>query len=383
MQTALPKLQYDYQIISTIRIFAICSIIWGHCAFGIQTAAFRNNYDPVFQSLGLQLGKMGTILFFIISGFLIRNKLNTYTVFGFLKHRFSTTILPWIIFVLLLVTLIILDDKPLKSIILQGTVSEILTMLYHVILNVISYHSYWFIAVFIITMIALILFKKYISSPKMGLVLALLTLYYTVNLYHGWTSVHHTRAFAGYIFFSWVGIHISKHYVLFTTWLKKTPWTILLPVLTLTIAIACREGYNLTKVACGDPYASIRLSNIIATLVLFICLFKAGKVRIINRFIPDQIVYGIYLVHNILLYEQTMLIKTYLHYDFLNHSTLFLLSMQLLNFFFILFTSMILVKAFYNRKHIITRLIKILTSNRITPVKVAFPDKLQRNMKFN
>jgi len=376
MLSALPKTTSDYQVISTVRIFAICSVVWGHCAIGTHIAAFQNGYSLGLQSFATQLGKMGTILFFIISGFLVSHKLATYTVLGFLQHRFKTTILPWMIFVVLLVSIIIINDKQLTSILLEGNQSEISTMAYRVFSSVIFYHTYWFVLVFIISMVILILFKHYILSPKMGLVLALFTLYYTVNLHFGWTSIHHTRAFLGYILFAWVGIYICKHYLVFTTWVNQKRWKILLPILAIAVAVACIEGDELTRIGCNDPYASIRLSNIFVTLVLFLCLFKAGRARFINRLIPDQIVYGIYLVHNILLYEQTILIKTYLHHSLVNHSTLFLLSMQLINFFFIMFTSIVIVKAFFNRKPIAAQLIKILTVNKSTRTKIAYTDNL-------
>jgi len=352
MQSSYIKSKHDYQVISSIRIFAICSILWGHCSLGLEIAAPQNNFDIIFQSFAIQLGKMGTILFFMISGILIQPKISSYTVSGFLRHRFFSTILPWVIFVFLLATVIILNDVPSKLIMKNGTLWEQGHLVYEILKNVVLYSAYWFILVFIISLITLIFFKKYVFNLKMGIILGLASLFYGINLHYGWISVHHTKAFVGYVFFVWLGIHISKHYSWFIMRVAKTSWAILLPVLAITIVVASMEGAGLTKIGCKDPYASIRLSNVIATLMFFVCLFKVGKIETINRLVPDKIVYGVYLLHSILLYQQAMIIKAFPKFLSLPHKILSLIGIQALNFIFILITTILLVKAFYKRKAI-------------------------------
>ena len=385
MQSLQIKPVYNRQIISSIRIFAICSIVWGHCNAGLEAGTVQNSYDMLLQSFAIQLGKMGTILFFIISGLLIQPKINSYTVFGFLRHRFYSTLLPWMIFVVLLVALIILNDEPSRAIIRSGTFWEYLHLTCQLLKNVVLYHSYWFILVFFISMITLILFKKYVFNLKMGFILGLFTLFYGINLHYGWISVHHTKAFVGYVFFVWLGIQISKHHLRFILWLDKIGWAVLSFILMIAIVASGMEGAELTKIGCADPYASIRLSNVIASLLLFICLFKAGEVKAINRLIPDRIVYGIYLLHTALLYQQTMLVKLFSSFFLLPHKILPLIGAQVLNFTFILTTSVILVKVFYNRKAIAVRSI-IGIFMITTQTRNAFmmsTNRLYRRIKFD
>lgn len=352
MQSLHIKTPHNRQVISSIRIFGICSILWGHCSLGLEALIPENSYEIIFQSFTIQLGKMGTILFFIIAGMLVQPKINSYTVFGFLRHRLFTTLLPWMIFVALFVTLILLNDVPSKVIMNNGTLWEQVYQVYHIFKHVVLYYSYWFLLVFMISMIILILFKKRVFNLKIGIVLGLFTLFYGINLHNGWISVHHTKAFLGYVFFVWLGIQISSHYLWFMSWLDKIGWVVLLPLLGLAIAGACWEGVGLTRIGSADPYASIRLSNIVASLVLFICLFKVGKFKAINSLVPDKVVYGVYLLHTVLIYQQAMLIKAFSTVLPLPHGLWSLAVAQALNFVFILFTSIILVKIFYKRKAI-------------------------------
>ena len=336
----------NFEVIDTIRFIAMCSIVWGHCNLGSETTIYHSSTDIILQSIVLQMGKIGTIIFFLISGFLIGPKIQSYTPLLFLKLRFKSTILPWLAFVVIFTLLNLVNSLPLNTAIHHGDLKQILLTNAEVAKNSIFYFAYWFIVVFVISAVVLITFKRYANTVWMGLVLGILTLFYSVNLHYGWISVHHTKAFLGYAFFMWLGIQISTHYQKFMRLLNNISWPLFIGGFVISMFIACSEGFYLSQTGCADPYASIRLSNIINSFIAFGCLFKLGKVSWINSLDPRRLVYGVYLLHSVLIYEMINFYTKYLNNKYVVHSSVTLLFAEVVAFVSILSTSIILVNAF-------------------------------------
>src|SRR5471030_2786257 len=55
----------NFEVIDTIRFIAMCSIVWGHCNLGSETTIYHSSTDIILQSIVLQMGKIGTIIFFL------------------------------------------------------------------------------------------------------------------------------------------------------------------------------------------------------------------------------------------------------------------------------------------------------------------------------
>lgn len=338
------KTGIDFKVIDTLRFISICLIVWGHCGLGIEGEVFHSTAASAIQSFAIQLGKIGTIIFFLISGFLLGPKIQSFTVAGFFKSRLKSTIIPWLIFVLLFGLINITESNGLFNAISERNFTGVFSIVFAAFKNIIFYVAYWFIVVFFISVTVLILFKKYINTTWIGVSLGLITLFYCINLHYGFISAHHTKAFLGYAFFVWAGIQISRNYEKFSLLLKKTSWWFLITMIILTFVIACYEGMALTKIHCVDPYASIRFSNVLNTLFIFIALFKMGHVVLINKLNPRRNVYGIYLLHNVLLLIQGNILK--LHGNLMPNNIISFLNMGLLNFAVIIGLSLLLVATF-------------------------------------
>ena len=180
----------------------------------------------------------------------------------------------------------------------------------------------------------------------MGLVLAAFTLFYSVNLHHAWISVHHTKAFVGYAFFMWLGVQISNNYKKILELLSALSWKLCIGAFFVTFLAACFEGFYLQHIGCADPYASIRFSNIINSVISFACLIKMGQLNIINRLEPRRVVYGVYLLHNLLIYEMINWGSKYFSSGYFVNSAFNLLFLEIVAFAFILSLSILLVNAF-------------------------------------
>ena len=94
---------------------------------------------------------------------------------------------------------------------------------------------------------------------------------------------------------------INTNYGRFSSLVNKWSWIKLCLLLTVSMILSCAEGIMLNSSNCADPYASIRISNIITSILVFIVLFKKGEIERINKLNPRKNVFSIYLVHNILI----------------------------------------------------------------------------------
>jgi hypothetical protein len=308
----------NFEVIDTIRFIAMLSIVWGHCSLGAENSVYTNTTETVLQSIILQIGKLGTIVFFLISGFLMEPKLAKHTPWGFVKLRFKSIILPWMISVVVLAFLTIATDSATKVAYQLHHYREAVMLQYLIFKNSIFYFAYWFIVVYMITAVLLIALRKHIYKLRLGLVFLAITAFYCLNLHYAWVSQAHTKAFLGYVFFMWLGMQISRYYHVFMLLLKKTNFTTLISLLVIGFAASCYEGIHLTQIGCTDPFASIRFTSSIASILLFVTLFKIGKINWINQFEPRRTVYGIYLLHNLVIFVLVYALRDVLHTEHFN-----------------------------------------------------------------
>ena len=185
------------------------------------------------------------------------------------------------------------------------------------------------------------IFKNLFNKLWFGLLLGSFMVFYGVNVYHGWVSANHTQAFLGYVFFVWLGAKLEMHAKLFQPLLEKLSWSVMLPILLILFLIACFEGITLTSIGCVDAYASLRHSNAVLSVVLFLCFFKTYTLDWVKYFHPRQNTYGIYLIHSIVISEFTPTINRLIEKHGLHNNLPYLFLVQVLFFTAVLFISLI------------------------------------------
>jgi len=132
------------------------------------------------------------------------------------------------------------------------------------------------------------------------LFLAVISLFYSINLYTAWIPVTHTKALLGYVFYMWIGMQVKSHietvkYFLLT----KVKGVALFFITVVVFLFACREGVNLTRLGCPDAYASLRISNAVLSVLIFMALLKSHRLAVVNHLKPQSKSYGLYLVHSL------------------------------------------------------------------------------------
>jgi len=311
--------------LNTLRMAAIASIVWGHALLGWEDRVFTSLPGSFTQLVFIQFGRIGTIIFFVISGFFFAEKLKTLTVPAYIKYRFKSVILPWLLFVFLCVALQFFRVYPAAQIL--RTPFKLLVSTAGTLLSATIFHAaYWFIPVSIISACLLIIAKKIINKIWFGPALACITLFYQVNLYFGWVPVIHTKAILGYVFFMWLGVQLKNNITRIHSFIKTVRWPLMATVIFLTFLLTCAEGLYLKKAGCLDAFASIRFSNTILSLLIFAVFIKFRTIYRVKKMKPQKYVYGVYLLHSLILLQLVPVTgKIISHYHLFNYLSVMVL----------------------------------------------------------
>jgi len=340
------KINYDF--IDALRFISMFGIVMEHSSFFFG-AKFKSFDEKIIQIFSLQFFKFGTIIFFLLAGFLIGDKFNTYSTKEYLKRRLDNTVKPWLFWVVVLLTLNYTDVavrnlKSGDSIFYSKTVEIFFADLGNIIFNT----SFWFIPNFLICIAILLLCRKYLYNLYFGGFLMVLSLLYSINLYLDIFPTSHTTALFGFIFYLWLGVQINRYYEQFKLIIQKTSLLILAVLTLITFLFSSIESYYLLVKLPTDPFNTLRITNILYSLVCFALLYKLGNKISLQKFKPSIFTFGIYLVHQILVFRLMPLIFRPLNINFENKSAYYFLAMQLLTFA-VVYTGSILIVYLINK----------------------------------
>jgi hypothetical protein len=339
----------NFDQIDTIRFLTISIIVWAHSLFSAWYSRVPLELtELIVKTIVIQAGAISTIIFFIVSGILMRSKLQYYNLRTYFIERIPRIYAPWLFIVALNVVLIIIQKLPVRELWISGDYGQFLRSVYDIMSGLLIYGPYWFVVTYFAGMVILICFKQYSANIFFGLFLFVITLFYSLNFHLEWIDTLHTKAILAYTFFIWLGFQIRRYWDNILKGVAKAGWGYFITILLLLFALACYEGFTLAKLGVNDPYASNRFSNILFSLLFFLALLKMGSIKWINNNMkPRKTAYGIYLVNSIVIFEFTLLLDDHLkNLVYLNIWALLLL--QLVYFSIILFLTFIIVNFLAN-----------------------------------
>ena len=85
-------------------------------------------------------------------------------------------------------------------------------------------------------------------------------------------------------------------------YIKRIKWSYIGVVNALFFFLSCLEVIYLAKHGSKDEYNTLRISNILYSLSMFVLLLKMGSVKFIDKKLePRKTTFGIYLLHQILI----------------------------------------------------------------------------------
>lgn len=325
----------NYDFIDTMRFIAMIGIVMEHSSpfLGLKLTNF---HDQVIQTVSLQFIKFGTIVFFILAGFLIGDKFNQYTTKEYLGRRLNTTFRPWLFWVTIFITLFYIDQgvRYIKGYDALGF-TDPLAFILDKIHFIIVYTSFWFIINFMICITILLLFRKYMYNLLFGAILGLLSLFYSINLYYDWIPTSHTTALVGFVFYLWLGVQLHKYFDNFNKWIKQRSFVFLLLLLLVTFGFSCLETLNLMQLGSGDSMNSLRITNILYSFASFLFLYRFCGFKAIEKLNPRSMTFGIHLVHHILIIIFLPMILRPLKIEYIQQTAWSLVLLQFLIFLLI------------------------------------------------
>lgn len=274
-------------------------IVWAHVVLwpttkGGSTELLNDSYMAAYIPYK-QIFKFAVICFFMISGFLLGDKITTTNSVQYFKNRFNTTIKPYLIAFCVFFGLLLV-----RAFLLKRNVTD--TNSISSILKFCIYNTFfWYLPNYFICLAIILAFKKHLKSWYLGLTLLCITLLYTIlTVYTNNFSAGHTTALFAYVFYLWLGAFI-RHKNLVNNILKCNLYPILAVVICL-FALSSLESYLLYKLHL-QYFSILRIFNQLYSVAMFVLLVKLGSKKLnFGLFSPRKESYGIYLYHGFFVY---------------------------------------------------------------------------------
>lgn len=301
----IPKeaLKKNFDFIDAVRGIAMLGIVIEHSS-AFWLLKYTNYSDRLIQAGYMQLFKFATIAFFLISGFLINHKFAEYTPLQYIRNRFKNTIGPWLFWIAIYLAISVAqhlfmflksgDSKNLPTDWYDATIGLFFRVIFH--------SNYWFILNFLICIAILLLCKRYIYKWGFGLILGLMSFFYSINLYFGWVQPEHTTALFGFVFYLWLGIFLNKNFVEVKNILNKISMSTLIVANLILFTLSILETVHLMDLKMADPFNTLRATNIFYSIGIFALLLKIGDMKEVQKALnPRHTTFGIYLFHQIII----------------------------------------------------------------------------------
>jgi hypothetical protein len=290
----------NHAFVNNVRFLGMLSIIAIHAGPSAAQLKLSDAGWPLYLALD-QVLKFGTIGFFLISGFLLGERLETYQPLEYLRRRMRNTVKPWAVWAGLF-TVIALIGRAMYAPGAFGSIPESLREIAEEIVTVLFHSIYWFIPNFLIALAILLVFKRVINDPRFGAALLGLSLFYGVNVYTRWVPSEHTTAVFGFVFYLWLGIQFARRRVQVAALLRRVQPGVLWGLVALTGAVAFLETIKLNSAHPEDALNTLRVGNQAYSVVVFVA-FISLRGKLIPGFMDVRAnTFGLYLLHPLMLW---------------------------------------------------------------------------------
>jgi surface polysaccharide O-acyltransferase-like enzyme len=287
----------SHLFVDNVRFLSMIGIVAMH-----STAVFclTGNIHPLLIAAILTPLKFSTIGFFLISGFLLGERLERCRPMEYFGRRLEKVFLPWLFWVSLLVVARLTRDVIRHRVTLPFTI-EALPIIGREYFQCATSTAFWFVPNLLVALCVLLMFRRYLNDLRLGAGLLAINLFYVVNIYTLWLPSLHSKALFGFVFYLWLGTYASRHLGNIALWVSQVGMVVLVGLAVLTGLIAIGEACVLNHLQSPDPNNSLRLSNQIFSIVMVLLIFKLGRTTW-PRFVEVRSqTFGIYLSHTLVL----------------------------------------------------------------------------------
>ena len=297
---------------SSVRFWAMVSIIAIHAHSVAGSLVFGRNWQPgLGVHLLIQPFRFSTIAFFLISGFLLSNRLPKTDSLGYFLRRCKALGMSWSLWFLMLLIAFSLADLAKHTV----TRAEIYKPAYLIrqAWGTMNGTSYWFIPCLLVSIALLLVLQPWLERAWVGLGFLAVFLFFAVNLYFRWLPTEHTKTLIGFTFFIWLGIWWGRNPERVDRLIKRLGLGGAIAFLLLTLVASCVEGYFIELRGTADPLNNLRISNALYAVAVIIALSHV-KVRTWPSFVNvGSQTFGVVLVHMPLLFALSQVARRVVH----------------------------------------------------------------------
>jgi hypothetical protein len=287
------KIQYNtsrvsYPFVDWIRMIAMIGIVWAH----IPITSAKQTYNPTSDILKycffMDFWKFGVICFFMISGFLLSNKIENSNPVDYFLKRISGTVVPYVFVVLLTIVL-----YAFKNYILNIPSNEpIVRFIYETLLI----SPLWFLPNYWLSLIIILSLKRFLKKWVLGASLFIITILFSQYFTYGNDPIPHMFALFAYVFYVWLGFIISKKG--FHLYIQKLNISYLLLTCVGLYIMSSLESIYLYKRGSSEYFSILRYSNQMYSVTMFITMMAIFNKPLNSKFVkPRNETFGIFLYH--------------------------------------------------------------------------------------
>lgn len=279
----------DYGFVSNVRFVSMVGILAVHAE--VVSLTWHGGYLNVAFD---QMMKFSTVCFFIISGFLLGDRLEVVAPVTYMRRRLNMVFVPWLFWAGVYLALNLTVD-----LIARGAAAR--SFKYHFEATVIS-SAYWFVPNLLLSLAALLAMRRWLNRAWLGVALGVASTMHGLNLHaRWWSDTRHNTALTGFIVFLWLGYQLRRNLGAVRARIDRTPWSHLALAAAITWGLAMAEARGLA-LARGDDFdfmSTLRVTNVAYSLVVFALLFKVSASLAPAAMNVRKHTFGLYLLHPI------------------------------------------------------------------------------------
>jgi acyltransferase len=279
----------EHVFVNDIRHWSMVAVVFIHCSEASVSAALEL---PFQTEVLTQVAKFGTIGFFLISGFLLGERIDSKNQFPYLVRRVRRLLVPWLAWFGFYCCFLLAGHS------IHHRVLPTLAETLHVLRAMFVGSAYWFVPNMIVALVILLGFSRLIQDWRFGTCLLAAALFYGINIYFHWAPSLHTSAVVGFVGYLWLGAWCGQNWTRVGEFIFNLPLKLVVFAALGALAMALGEASVLRSRQYPDPLNTLRISNQLFSILMVLILvrFPLGTwPRFIN---PREHTFGIYLTHS-------------------------------------------------------------------------------------
>jgi acyltransferase len=239
-----------------------------------------------------QIAKFATVCFFVISGFLLGDRLSDARPWDYFWRRVRAIGMPWAVWAGVYLLLGVAIDVAARG-------AAMRPLAWHLSNTFVS-SAFWFVPNMLLSLAILIALRRWLDRWWVGAALLAASLSYGLNLHAlWWHDTRHNTALLGFTGYLWLGHALRRYATEARALITKAPWWLLAAIALATLALALGESRILFERfgPDADLLSTLRVSNVAYSLAVFALLFKVEGDLAPPGMDVRRHTYGIHLTH--------------------------------------------------------------------------------------